>query len=182
MRGGKKKIIDEKDRHTPALGHSVLIGAFPPVAAGRERQQAASKFNTRRRSCELRAAPERHAWAEIRASTHHKSTLPLLSTAYIYIYIHPPPPTLPSVCLRNFIIFSVTPRTKERKKHLAPLIQSDNDFQWTSFCLYSVAHTLRFSFAALPPPDFPNNLREFSRTHFLLPDVGLMEVGVGEGG
>lgn len=40
---------------------------------------------------------------------------------------------------------------------------------------------LFFFFFAAPPPSlllhrvFPNNLREFSRTHFLLPDVGLME-------
>lgn len=51
---GAPKIINETDRHALRLGQSVLIRAFPPVAAGTERQ-AASKFNTRRRSCELEA-------------------------------------------------------------------------------------------------------------------------------
>lgn len=51
---GAPKIINATDRHALRLGQSVLIRAFPPVAAGTERQ-AASKFNTRRRSCELEA-------------------------------------------------------------------------------------------------------------------------------
>lgn len=51
---GAPKIINETDQPAVRLGQSVLIRAFPPVAAGAERQ-GASEFNTRRRSCELEA-------------------------------------------------------------------------------------------------------------------------------
>lgn len=53
-RAGGPKIINETDQHVLRLGQAVLIRAFPPVAAGTERR-AASKFNTRHRSCELEA-------------------------------------------------------------------------------------------------------------------------------
>lgn len=102
-RAGAPKIINETDRPAVRLGQSVLIRAFPPVAAGAERQ-AASEFNTRRRSCELEAQKD----------TVERRYVPRLIIRPVSFSPYMSPPSSSSLSTSElFFFFLVTPRTTE---------------------------------------------------------------------
>lgn len=93
------KIINETDRPAVSLGQSVLIRAFPPVAAGAERQ-AASEFNSRRCSCELEAQKD----------TVERRYVPRLIIRPVSFSPYMSPSSSFSVYLRTFLVM---PSTKE---------------------------------------------------------------------
>lgn len=84
-RAGAPKSINEKDRPAVRLGQTVLIRAFPPVAAAAQRQ-AASEFNTRRRSCELEAQKDT-------VERRYVPRLIIRAVSFLHIYVPFLPPS-----------------------------------------------------------------------------------------
>lgn len=146
-RAGAPKIINETDRAAVRLGQCVLIRASPPVAAPERADRA--RIWIQYPPPQLRArSPERHGWAEIRASTHHKTGL--------FFYIHvPSSSSSSSVYLQLFFFFPVMPLSKE-----APLTRSSNDFKLTSLSLFRGLCFLHLLLLLHPP--FSPSLRNIS--------------------
>ncbi|KAL7400158.1 hypothetical protein ABVT39_007342 [Epinephelus coioides] len=151
-RAGAPKIINETDRPAVRLGQSVLIRAFPPVAAGAERQ-AASEFNTRRRSCELEAQKD----------TVERRYVPRLIIRLVSFSPYMSPSSSSLSTSQLFFFWSCL----ALKKHITPLIQSNNDFKLTSLSLFRgllcrapllllllrlLTQSLEFSQTLFPPP------------------------------
>lgn len=133
-RAGAPKTINEKDRPAVRLGQSVLIRAFPPVATAAQRQ-AASEFNTRRRSCALEAQKD-----TVERRYVPRLIIRAVSVLRFYVpFLLPPPPPL---CVPQNFFWSCL-------AHHA----SNNRATMTSnslLCLYSAAYFR-------PPPRFPQS-------------------------
>ncbi len=138
-RTGAPKIINETDRPAVSLGQSVSIRAFPPVAAGAE-SRVASKFNTRRRSCELEAQKD----------TLERGYVPRLIIRAVSFSPYMCPPLLLlllPVYLWSFfslLYFAI-------KKHITPLIEQ----QWLQIKFLLFIRRLMGYFPEHPPPPPP---------------------------
>lgn len=130
-RAGAPKTINEKDRPAVRLGQSVLISAFPPVATAAERQ-AASEFNTRRRSCELEAQKDT-------VERRYVPRLIIRPVSFLHLYVPVFLPLLPVYLRTSF----------GQSLHITPPIA---EHQWLQINFFVFILWLTFP---VPPPPSP---------------------------